>query len=112
MNNLLNKLRIVSVHCTKYRTLKAIQLPHRWKTTNVSIPNQSVVITNLCEKLKCTEIVAKNIYDNFPTLRSIDAIQNDSLQMLSTQLSLLSIIENAELITIDLGNEINSIVHK
>lgn len=106
MNSILNKLRIISVHCLQGRTLKSVRFPYRWKTTSVALPSQSIVINNLCEKLKCTEIVAKNIYDDCPTLRLIDAIQNDSLQMLRTKLSSLSIIENPELITMDLGNEI------
>lgn len=110
MNNILNKLRIVSVHCSKCRTLKFVQFPYRWMTTTTALPSQSIVIADLCEKLKCTEIDAKIIYDNCPTLRSIDAIQNDSLQMLCTKLSLLSIIENPDLISMDLGNKIVSLI--
>lgn len=83
--------------------LKTVQFAFRWKATSVPSPSQNMVIGNLCEKLKCTEIVAKNIYDECPTLRSVDAIQNDSLQMLSKNLSLLSIVENPELVTMDLG---------
>lgn len=110
MNNILNKLRFVSGYCSKRRAWKSAQFPYRWKTTSVALPSQSIVTVNLCEKLKCTEIVAKNIYDSCPTLQSIDAIQNDSLQMLRTKLSLLSIIENPELITMELGNRINSFI--
>lgn len=105
MNNILNRLnrlRLVSVNCSNCKTFKSVQLPYRWKTTSVRLPSQHIVISNLCDKLKCTEIIAKNIYDKCPELRSIDAIQNDSLQMLSKKLSSLSIIEHPELVTIDL----------
>lgn len=101
---MLNKLRLVSVHCSKCRVLKSVQFSYRWKSATVTLPNQSIVITNLCEKLKCPEIVAENIYDKCPTLRSINAIRNDSLQMLCTKLSLASIVENPELITMNFGN--------
>lgn len=104
MNNLLNKLRLVPVLFPKCSALRSIQFSSRWKSTGIALPNQNIVIANLCEKLKCSEIVAKTIFDKCPSLRSVDAIRNDSLQLLSTKLSLLSIIENPELLTMDFGN--------
>lgn len=104
----MNILKLISVQPLKCRPftplpLKNFGFPCRWKATSVRLPSQSIVIANLCEKLKCTETIAKDIYDKCPELRrSIDAIQNDSLQILSKQLSFLSIIENPELITVDL----------
>lgn len=112
MYNILNKLRLVSAHCSKCIALKSVQFPYRWKSSTVAIPEQSVVISNLCEKLKCSEVVAKNIYDGCPTLRSIDAIRNDSLQLLCTKLSLLSVVENPELMTIDVGKNFFNQIHK
>lgn len=108
----LNNLRLISASGLKciwplpsLNPLKATEclLQLRWKTTGVRLPSQSIVVTNLCEKLKCTEIVAKSIYENCPVLRSIDSIQDDSLQILCQHLSLHSVIENPELITMGLG---------
>ena len=105
--NTLNKLRIISTYYSKCRPFVLVPLKtefsYRWKTISVPITGDNNVIANLCEKLKCMEFIAKTIYDKCPTLRSIDAIRNDSLLELSTKLSLLSIIENPELMTMDLG---------
>lgn len=113
--NILAKLRLVSAHSLKCRPfalppLKTVKFSYRWKATHVRLPSQSIVIANLCEKLKCTEIEAKNIYDKCPELRPIDAIQDDSFQILSKKLSLLSIIENPELMTMDFGNKMISFI--
>lgn len=104
MYSLVNKLRILSFQCPKYRGLKSVKFAYRWKSTAVAPPRQSIAVANLCDKLKCSQVVAENIYDKYPTMRSVDAIRSDSLQMLSEKLSLLSIVENPELITMDCGN--------
>lgn len=110
--NLLNKVKLFSAH---YYTCKIVAsaplktvhcLPYRLKATSGPVPCQNIVVANLCEKLKCTESIANTIYDQYTTLRSIDAIQNDSLQLLRTKLSPLSVIENPELITLDFGENL------
>lgn len=120
--SMLNRVRLLSVQCCMCKNfiLKSLNAGtvhcfYRWKSTGVGLlSNPAVVITNLCEKFKCTENEAKHIYDQHPTLRSIDTIQKDSLEFLRTKLSLTSIIENPELITMNYGKNdfFNGDVHR
>lgn len=91
--------------------LKTVEYSLRWKATGVRLPTQSIIVANLCEKLKCTETDAESIYEKCPTLRLNDSIQNDSVQLLRTQLSLMSIVENPELMTMDKGKFKKPYVH-
>lgn len=103
---LLNKLRPFASHCkTGCATLtlsRTVQFVHRLQT---AVPQQQKadVVAHLSEKLCCTEYVAKNIYSKFPSLRSIDVIKNDTLELLRSKLSPQTIIENPSLITANIS---------
>lgn len=59
------------------------------------------IIANFCQTFHCSEDSANRIYDKFPSLRSIDAIQNDTLEILQSKLSAQSIVENPTLVAMD-----------
>lgn len=109
--NLLHKFRPFTLHNIKYIRSPTLTLPrivqfvHQLQSAAVSQPQKSDVIANLREKLCCTEYVAKNIYSKFPLLRSIDVIKNDTLELLRSNVSPQSIVENPILITMDVGEE-------
>lgn len=95
----------MTVYSLKYRTPNVTSLPtlhfaHQFKTATTLL-SKDKVIANLCEKLCCTECVANDIYNKFPSLQLADAIKNDSLKILQDQVSLQSIVENASLVTMD-----------
>lgn len=106
MMNLLNSLRIVTVNSLKCKrsilTSSSVKFVHQLQTA-ASTLNEETIVTNIREKLCCTEDTAKSIYKKFPSLRSIDAIRNDSLEMLREKVSLQSIVENPSLVTMDVG---------
>lgn len=105
---LLNKFRPFALHnikcirCTILTLPRTIRFIHQLQTA-ASQQQKADVIANLSKKLCCTEYVAKNIYNKFPLLRSVDVINNNSLDLLRTKLSPQSIIENPSLISIDVG---------
>lgn len=105
---LLSKFRPFALHNAKYMTLtlprtQTLQLVHQFEAAALQ-PQKADVIANLSEKLCCNEYVAKNIYNEFPLLRSVDVINNNSLELLRSQVSAQSIIENPSLITMNTGN--------
>lgn len=105
---LLNKFRPIALHnikcirCTILTLPRTVEFIQQLQTAALQ-QQKANVIANLSKKLCCTEYVAKNIYSKFPLLRSINVINNDSLDLLRSQLSSQSIIENPLLISIDVG---------
>lgn len=111
--NLFSKLNFVftSTHCRKCQgltqnPLKTIEFVYRYRSCRNC---DAIIISNLCEKLHCSEIVAKQIYKKYSPLRSINSIQNDSLRMLRAKLSTLTIVENPLLITMDIGKKFDEL---
>lgn len=66
---------------------------------NIDVKKDIIVI--FCQTFHCSEDSANRIYDKFPSLRSIDAIQKDTLEILRSKLSAQSIVENPTLVTMD-----------
>lgn len=107
--NFVNKIKILTTINLKYRRSTQITSPvfrfiHRFQAAS-SQRSQNDVITNLCEKLCCTEDIAKIIYIKFPSLRCVDAIRNDTLKWLRDRITLQSIAENPSLVTMDISKE-------
>lgn len=106
---LLNKFRPFALHNIKYIRCTILTLPrtirfvHQLQTAASQQQQKADVIANLSKKLCCTEYVAKNIYSKFPLLRSVDVINNNSLDLLRSNFSTQSIIENPLLISTDVG---------
>ncbi|XP_031621664.1 uncharacterized protein LOC116339767 [Contarinia nasturtii] len=67
-------------------------------------PKKVDIIENLRKKFQCSTTIAENIYNEFPSLRSVDAIKNDTLEFLRSKVSRESIIENPRLATLDANN--------
>lgn len=82
-----------------------VQCVHQFQTAS-TVFNKTAVVTNLCEKFCCAENVAKQIYDKFPSLRSLDAIKQDSLHLLREKVPLQSIVENPVLVTINISMKV------
>lgn len=106
--NFFNKFRNFSTLNRKYTytlPLSAQQIQsfiRHLKTKTIESKNEDV-IKNISEKLRCSEYKAKQIYNKFPLLRSADAIKDDSLELLCTNVSKQLIIEYPKLVTIDAG---------
>lgn len=66
-------------------------------------PKKSDIINNLQKAFACSTSIAQKIYDQFPSLRSVDAIKNDTLQFLRSKVSSESIVENPLVVTMDAG---------
>lgn len=110
----IDKLGKFTVQCVKYtrntnvtspqsvQFIRRIQnaTPYREKTVDAN------VIENFCRKFRCSEQSANYIYNKYPSLRSIDAIQNDSLEMLQNKLEGETILENPSLVTMDISEQI------
>lgn len=106
--NLLNSLRIITVQSLKCKrsilTSSSVEFAHQFQTA-ASLFNKEEILANLREKLCCTEFIAKRIYNKFPSLRSLSAINDDSLKMLRDKVSAQSIVENPSLLTMDVGKD-------
>lgn len=72
-------------------------------TQQIQIHSKENAIANLCQQFGCAESIATNIYNKFPSLRPINAINNETLQWLQDKISAQSIVENPSLVTMDVG---------
>lgn len=104
--NLFKSLKIVTVNSLNCKrsilTSSSVEYAHQLQSA-ASLINKETIVSNIREKLVCTEYAAKSIYEKCPTLRSMDAIKDDSLEILREKLSLQSIVENPSLLTMDVG---------
>lgn len=109
--NLLTRFSEFSLHCSKYSRLfivnsvQVAQCVRRPQTTATSSLKKTDVIANICQKFNCTESSAKNIYNKFPSLRSINAIKNETLDLLRDNVSSQTIVENPSLVLMEVGME-------
>lgn len=107
----LNKFRLCALQSIKCTGCTALTFPrtllfvHHVQTVATE-PQKADIITNLSEKLCCTENVAKNIYIKFPLMRSVNLINDETLTFLRTKVSPKSIVENPTLITTDVGKSL------
>lgn len=79
------------------RRIQNATQPYKEKTVAAN------VIANFCRKLRCSEQSAKYIYNEYPALRSIDAIRSDTLEMLQSKLTAETIVENPPLVAMDIS---------
>ncbi|XP_031640728.1 uncharacterized protein LOC116352346 [Contarinia nasturtii] len=82
--------------------LQVKHMVHQQQRTATSDSIADLVIENLSRKLCCSEDIAAKIYNDFPTLRQINAIKTDTLEVLRSNLSAKSIFENPSLLTTDI----------
>lgn len=83
---------------------QSVQFARYFQITTPQCNNTVVkkdIIANFCQTFHCSEDSANRIYDKFPSLRSIYAIQNDTLEILQSKLSAQSIVENPTLVAMD-----------
>lgn len=66
-------------------------------------PKKVNIILNLRKTFSCSEYTAQNIYNQFPSLRAIEAIKCDTLEYLRSKVCLQSIAENPLLVLVDIG---------
>lgn len=109
------KISTQSLKCVRLLNvtlLQNVQLIRRLQNETLQRDNavKEDIIANLCKKLRCSEYSAKHIYKEFPTLRSIDAVKNDTLEMLENKLSAESIVENPSLVTMDISKKMQYLI--
>lgn len=100
--NFLNRLKIDTKSALKCKR-PIITSSTKNCIQQIQIHSKQDVIANFCQKFGCTESIAMNIYNKFPSLRPINAVKNETLQMLQDNISPQSIVENPSLVTMDIG---------
>lgn len=99
--NFIHKLRNFSTFKNYNQTFKlTAQLFRQTKTIE---SEKSDVIQNIRDKFRCNYYEATLVYNNFPLLRSADAIKGDSLELLRNYVSNQLLIEYPKLVTIEAG---------
>lgn len=100
-NNLkciLKSKNIISSQSVQF--VRYFQITTTQRNNTVAVVKKDI-IANFCQTFNCSEDSANKIYEKFPSLRSIDAIQNDTLDILRSKLSAQSIVENPTLVTMN-----------
>ncbi|XP_031619216.1 uncharacterized protein LOC116338226 [Contarinia nasturtii] len=93
----LNNSKIIRLNIPTH--LQTVQFIYQVRTV-ASQPEKLDIIKNLQKNLGCSIDVATNIYSKFPSLRSLDAVENDKLKLLRFKnVSAETIVENPSLLT-------------
>lgn len=101
---LLKKFRQIATNnviCLRPIVLTSSHTKHTQSKTVKSTEDN--LIANIRDKLCCTEDLAQHIFNKCPSLQTVGAIKNDTLNFLRGKLTEESIAENPELITMDLS---------